>query len=67
MRIRSSTGRGWAAVGALVLFYVGMMGLALGLLSLPYVLHPSPRLHTLLTVLCVASAGAILWSLVPRL
>ncbi|WP_071896758.1 M48 family metallopeptidase [Cystobacter ferrugineus] len=67
MRIRSSTGRGLLAVGLLLLFYVGMIGLALGLLSLPYVLQVGPRLHTLLTVLCVAAGGAVLWSLVPRL
>ena len=71
MRIRSSTSRGWLAVGVLLAFYVGMTGLALGVLSLPYtlpsLLHLGPRLRTLLTVGCVAAGGALLWSLVPRL
>jgi|GEM_PF-371053 len=55
-----------AAVGFLLLFYAVALGFAGALLSLPYLLYTTHRFHALLTVLCLAGSGVLLWSLMPR-
>lgn len=67
MWARSYTLRAVLAVGFLLAFYAVALGLALGLLAIPYLLYTKAhRVHVQLTVLCVMGAGAILWSLLPR-
>ncbi|MBM7113535.1 M48 family metallopeptidase [Archangium primigenium] len=62
----SSTIQAMTAVGFLLLFYAGALGVAGLLLALPYLLYTTHRFHALLTVLCLAGSGALVWSLWPR-
>ena len=59
----SLTGRVVLAVALMVGFYVLALGMALGLLWIPYAefttLH---RLHLKLALFCAVGAGTILWS-----
>ena len=67
MWARSYSVRAVLAVGFLVLFYGVALGMALGLLAIPYLLYTRVhRINGQLTLLCVVGAGAILWGLVPR-
>lgn len=63
---RSYTVRAILAVGFLLLFYTVTLGVALGLLALPFFLDTTHRFHALFSALCLAGAGAILWSLLPQ-
>jgi heat shock protein HtpX len=59
------------AVLALVLlvgFYLLALGIAAGLLAIVYFeVREGRRVHVKLAIVCIASAGAILWSILPRL
>src|SRR5690348_1750523 len=66
MWARSYTVRALFAVGFLLVFYTATLGVALGLLVLPLHLYTTHRFHALFTALCLAGAGAILWSLLPQ-
>ncbi|PTL75555.1 M48 family metallopeptidase [Vitiosangium sp. GDMCC 1.1324] len=66
MWARSYTVRAMFAVGFLLLFYTVTLGVALGLVVLPFHLLTTHRFHALFTALCLAGAGALLWSLLPQ-
>ena len=57
MWARSYTARALFAVGFLLLFYTVTLGVALGLLAIPYLLYTTHRVHALLTVECVVGVG----------
>lgn len=64
---RSLLARALLALGLMAGFYLLALGLAAGLLALPYLewrtLH---RVHGQVALFCVVGAGVILWSIVPR-
>ncbi len=59
--------RGIAAVALTLGFYASAIGIALGLLYIPYaeVVYAN-TLHIRLALLCLAGAGLILWAIFPR-
>ncbi|QRK09569.1 M48 family metallopeptidase [Archangium violaceum] len=66
MWARSYTVRAMLAVGFLLLYYTATLGVAVVLLSLPFRVDTTHRFHALFAALCLAGAGAILWSLLPQ-
>lgn len=66
--LRSLFARALLAVALMLGFYVLALSLAAVLLYIPYAelvyLH---RVHPKLTLICLAAAGAILWSILPRI
>ena len=63
----SMTGRALMAVGLMIGFYVLAIGIAFGLLWIPYAEFVyAERLHLKLAAGCVLAALAILWSVIPR-
>src|SRR5580765_8677237 len=59
--------RGFLAVGLLVGFYVLALAVALGLLYVPYAeITYFNRLDIRVALFCVAGAGIVLWSAIPR-
>jgi Zn-dependent protease with chaperone function len=63
----SMTGRALMAVGLMIGFYVLAIGIAFGLLWIPYAEFVyAERLHLKLAAGCVLGALAILWSVIPR-
>src|SRR5262245_47358478 len=64
----SLTGRALLALALMVGFYVLALGIAAGLLWIPYMevmtLH---RFYVKPTLFCLIGAGTILWSILPRL
>ncbi len=64
---RSIAGRALLAAALLIGFYLLALAIAFGLLYLPYAeVVYGHRLHLKLAVVCVLSALAILWSVLPR-
>jgi heat shock protein HtpX len=56
------------ALTLMVGFYLLALGLALGLLFIPYAeLVYAHRLHIKLVLICVVAGGAILWAVLPRI
>ncbi|WNG50630.1 M48 family metalloprotease [Archangium minus] len=66
MWARSYTVRAMLAVGFLLLYYTATLGVAVVLLVLPFRVDTTHRFHALFAALCLAGAGAILWSLLPQ-
>jgi Zn-dependent protease with chaperone function len=66
--MRPSLGlRVFVSVALLLGFYVFAIGISAGLLFLPYAQYRvTGRVHGYLAFLCIAGAGLILWSLLPR-
>ncbi len=63
----SLAGRAVLALILLVGFYVLAFAVAATLLLIPYAeVRYANRIHPKLALLCVAGAGIILWSIVPR-
>ena len=63
----SLTGRALLAVGLMVGFYVLALGIAAGLLWIPYAeMATINRIHLKLAFICLVGAGTILWSILPR-
>jgi heat shock protein HtpX len=63
----SLAGRAVLALALMIGFYVLALGIAGALLFIPYAeLRYAKRLHAKLAIVCVAGAGVILWSIVPR-
>jgi heat shock protein HtpX len=63
----SMTGRALMAVGLMIGFYVLAIGIAFGLLWIPYAEFVyAGRLHLKLAFGCVVAGLAILWSVIPR-
>jgi Zn-dependent protease with chaperone function len=65
---RSYSLRAVLAIALLVGFYATALGLALGLLAIPYLMYTEgKRVYIKVALLCVVGAGAILWSILPRI
>jgi Zn-dependent protease with chaperone function len=63
----SLAGRALLAIGLMIGFYLLAVGIAGGLLAIPYLEMVSVhRLHIKLALFCVVGAGVILWSILPR-
>ena len=63
----SLAGRALVAVALMIGFYLLAIGLAAGLLYIPYLeVKYARRLDARVALFCVVGAGAILWSLIPR-
>lgn len=63
----SLVGRAILAIVLMIGFYVLAIGIAAGLLYLPYAeIKNTEQLHIKLVLFCLCSAGAILWAILPR-
>jgi Zn-dependent protease with chaperone function len=63
----SLAARAVLAVALMIGFYVLALGVAGGLLFIPYAeIRYAHRIHAKLALVCVAGAGVILWSIFPR-
>lgn len=66
-RSPSLAARAVLALALMVGFYVVAIGIAFGLLYIPYAEAVyANRLHLKLALFCIVGAGVILWSIVPR-